>query len=150
MMCVRTCPTLLRLVGLATLATLSACSPSFWQAMGAATNASSSSNELLLFGGQGHKTFLGCLNCSKYDSGSLQNAYGQYGSRYGAASIMNPYNEFGSKFSATSACNPHAADPPVIVDRGGRFYGRLTMNRYRMDVTKDSALVAWLAAICQR
>ena len=123
---------------------LSSCSPAFWQAMGAAGSA-----ELLLFGGQGHKTFLGCLNCSQYDANSLKYQYGQYGSRYSATSIFNPYGEFGSKYSATSACNPYASDPPVIVDRNGGFHGRLTMNRYRADVVKDKNLIAWLTAVCQ-
>jgi hypothetical protein len=37
---------------------------------------------LLLFGDSDHKTFLGCINCSKYDSGSVCNEYGANGSRY--------------------------------------------------------------------
>lgn len=129
---------------------LCSCSPSFWQAMGAAAGGAGASTELLVFGGSGHKTFLGCLNCSQYEAASIKNQYGTHGSRYSAASILNQYGEFGSKYASTSACNPYASDPPVIVDRSGKFYGRLTMNRNRRDATKDSNLVAWLAAICQR
>jgi hypothetical protein len=47
--------------------------------------------ELLLFGGDSHKVFLGCINCSKYDAASVWNAYGSHGSRYSAESIWNKY-----------------------------------------------------------
>jgi hypothetical protein len=89
---------------------------------------------LLLFGGRGHKTFLGCLNCSEYDPGSIDNAYGTHGSRYSSVSIFNHYSDYGSRYSDYSACNPYATDPPVIVDKGGKYYGRLTLNRYHAEI----------------
>jgi hypothetical protein len=42
-------------------------------AIGLATSSSAQTPALLLFGGTNHKTFLGCLNCSKYDSASVCN-----------------------------------------------------------------------------
>lgn len=60
---------------------------------------------LLLFGDADHKTFLGCLNCSKYDSGSVCNKYGEQGSKYNSDSIWNPYGDFGSKYSSDSPWN---------------------------------------------
>lgn len=88
------------------------------------------SRQLLIYGGARHETFLGCLNCSKSDQNSVLNNYGSFGSAYSGTSIFNRYSEHGSLYSATSACNAYASDPPVIVDRNGKFYGRLTLNRY--------------------
>ena len=84
---------------------------------------------LLLFGGKNHKTFLGCLNCGKYDSGSICNKYGDQGSKYATDSIWNKYGDFGSKYSDQSPWNKYASDPPVIVDKDGEFYGYLTANK---------------------
>ena len=44
---------------------------------------------LLLFGDADHKTFLGCLNCSQFDSGSVCNQFGQNGSEFSSYSIWN-------------------------------------------------------------
>ncbi len=91
---------------------------------------------LLLFGGDGHKTFLGCLNCSEYDSGSICNKYGQQGSKYSSNSIWNMYGNFGSKYSSQSPWNQYASNPPAIVDREGNFYGYLTANTYNSKRTR--------------
>lgn len=130
-----------------------ACTPAALQATAAGLNAASAagsgSGPLLLFGGEGHKTFLGCLTCSKYDRNSVLNSYGSFGSPYGATSILNPYGNFGSAYSTYSPCNPYASDPPVIVDGTGKYYGRLTVNQYRSDAAKTTALIAWLTSICK-
>lgn len=90
-------------------------------ATGAASSIFPSSAELLIFGGQNHKVFLGCLNCSKYESNSVFNNYGTHGSKYSAESIFNTYGEYGSKYSSFSACNPYASDPPVIAGLATRM-----------------------------
>jgi hypothetical protein len=95
---------------------------------------------LLLFGGSDHKTFLGCLNCSKYDSGSVCNKYGANGSKYNTDSIWNPYGNFGSKYSSDSSWNLYSSSGPVIVDNSGQFYGRLSANKYLSDRTQIKAL----------
>jgi hypothetical protein len=97
---------------------------------------------LLLFGGEGHKTFLGCLNCGKYDSGSVCNKYGDHGSKYASNSMWNKYGDFGGKYSDGSPFNQYAANPPAIVDRDGGFYGYLTANNYNSKRTRIKALVA--------
>lgn len=91
---------------------------------------------LLLFGGSDHETFLGCLNCSKYDSGSVCNKYRNNGSRYNTDSIWNPYGNFGSKYSSDSPWNPYSSSGPVIVDNSGQFYGRLSANKFLSDRTQ--------------
>jgi hypothetical protein len=91
---------------------------------------------LLLFGDSDHKTFLGCLNCSKYESGSVCNKYGEVGSKYSSDSIWNPYGTFGSTYSADSPWNKYSSSGPVIVDNTGRFYGRFSANKYVSDRTQ--------------
>ena len=99
--------------------------------------------ELLLFGGEGHDVFLGCLTCGKYDSGSVWNKYGSHGSRYSAESIWNPYGTYGSKYSSVSPWNRYGQSPPVIVDREGSFYGYFTTNLHLHNRTK----IEWLLQI---
>lgn len=106
-----------------------------------------STSALLLFGGDGHRTFLGCLNCSEFDPKSVHNEFGTYGNEFNSDSIFNEFGEFGSAFSSHSACNEFASDPPVIVDRDGSFHGRLTLNEFREQV-RDPEIVAWLAGVC--
>ena len=134
---------------------LGACSQAFWNGVSeglaasrAGAGAPAPPTELLLFGGDGHKTFLGCVSCSKYDAASIFNQYGEFGSTYSATSIANRYGEFGSPYSAKSACNQYATDPPVIVDRIGTFYGRLTINPYVNGAIRPGDLLAWLRALC--
>lgn len=103
----------------------------------------------MLFGGQGHQTYLGCLNCSQYANDSILNEYGPHGSRYSSASILNQYSEYGSPYSTYSACNPYAQDPPVIVDGAGSFYGRLTINAYHPQRIHDETVLAWLSGACR-
>ncbi len=95
----------------------------------AAPSAFAQSQPILIFGGEDHRDFLGCLTCSQYDANSVWNQYSTYGwaNRYGTWSQYGPYK---SAYSATSACNQYATDPPVLVDQTGTFYGRLSINPY--------------------
>ena len=108
-----------------------------------------SSDSLLLFGGDGHRIFLGCLDCSEFDSASVHNEFGDYGSKFSDKSIFNKFGDFGSPYSPFSACNPMADDPPLVVEKTGHVRGRLTLNRARepLDVPM---IIAWLAGICER
>ena len=90
------------------------------------TMRTSLSADFLLFDG---KTFLGCLNCSKYDSGSICNKYGVYGSKY-SSNIWNKYGTYGSKYSSSSPWNKYSSSGPKIVDKSGNYYGRFSINRY--------------------
>lgn len=125
------------------------CSGAAWQraAQGAAAGAgatapASAPSPMLVFGGIGHKTFLGCLNCSEYAHSSVLNEY-SYGSPYGQT-IFNHYGDFGSEYSNESACNPYATDPPVIVDGNGNYYGRLTVNEFHYQIGVGRSFIDWL------
>ena len=144
-------------LSLSSLPLASGCSSSLWQGvaqgMAAASPAGSAvsaydSPKLMIFGGQAHKTYLGCLNCSAYAADSVLNQYGEHGSAYQSDSIFNKYGDFGSRYSDYSPCNPYASDPPVIVDGSGNFYGRLTVNAYQAQATRNQNWRSWIAGVC--
>jgi hypothetical protein len=112
--------------------------------------ARSQTPKLMLFGGQGHKIYLGCLNCGNYALDSISNSYGTYGSTLSSQSIWNHYGMYGSSYSMYSACNAYASDPPVIVDSAGKYYGRLTLNLYHPQIGAGVKLSKWLSAtVCE-
>ncbi|WP_047547300.1 hypothetical protein [Psychroserpens sp. Hel_I_66] len=84
-----------------------------------------------LYGGSNHDVYLGCLNCNSYDSNSIWNEYGTYGSSYNTKSIWNEYGTYGSKYNTFSPWNSYSNDPPIVVDKDGNFYGYFTVNAYK-------------------
>ena len=90
-----------------------------------------SQKALLIYGGQDHDVFLGCLNCNNYDANSIWNEYGKYGNSYNANSVWNSYGTYGGDYSSYSPFNIYATYPPVIVDSDGGFYGYFTINQYK-------------------
>ncbi len=125
------------------------CSPAARRNFAAVASAGESAPQsetikLMIFGGEAHKTYLGCLNCSQYATDSVFNEYGQHGSPYSSESIWNHYGEYGSAYSQYGACNSYATDPPVIVDSAGRFYGRLTLNTYHAEFGAGANYYNWL------
>ena len=113
----------------------------------ASTPNTTPATKLMLFGGYNHKTYLGCWNCSENATDSIFNEYGTYGSEYSGTSIYNSYSQYGSAYSNYSACNLYATDPPVIVDHGGNFYGRLTINRYNSQAFSNEDVFQWLEQV---
>lgn len=85
---------------------------------------------LHIYGGSNGGEYMGCLNCNSYDSNSIWNEYGTYGSSYNSESIWNEYGTYGSKYSSFSPWNTYSTDPPGIYDSEGGFYGYLTVNKY--------------------
>ena len=104
--------------------------------------------KLMLFGGKGHQTYLGCLSCGQLEPDSIQNEFGKFGNKFAPDSIFNPLGQFGSRYSAFSICNPYAAEPPIIVDSQGGAYGVLTANSRHIDITKSAELRAFVAGAC--
>ena len=84
--------------------------------------------------------FLGCMTCNKYDSESICNKYGTYGSKYNPDSIWNKYGKYGSKYNSESPWNKYSTKGPKIYDKDGDYYGRFTINIYDSDsssISKD-------------
>lgn len=88
---------------------------------------------LSLFSDEADPVFLGILTTDKYDSNSISNTYGDYGSKYSQYSIFNTYGDYGSKYSQYSAFNDLATHPPLICDVNGNILGRLTTNTIFID-----------------
>lgn len=88
------------------------------------------SQTILIFGGDNHDVYLGCLNCNKYESGSIWNRYGEHGSKYNSESIWNKYGDYSGKYSDNSPFNKYASHPPVLVDSDGNFHGYFTVDKY--------------------
>src|SRR5207248_9558660 len=87
-----------------------------------------------LYGGPNNSQFLGvldCINCTSFDSLSINNQFGSYGSPFSSTSIWNQFGQYGSPFSTFSACNPFASQPPILVNSNNAFVVELTLNSFR-------------------
>ena len=73
--------------------------------------------------------FLGKVVSDKFDSDSILNKYGPYGSRYSKTSIFNRYSDYGSHYGRNSVNNPNCATPPKLVING-QTLGYVTVNRH--------------------
>jgi len=73
-------------------------------------------------------TYLGKITY-QYESESIFNEFGKYGSSYSPKSIWNKYGTYGSKYSSYSSLNPYTSTPPKIF-KNGFFLGYLTVNKY--------------------
>ena len=62
-------------------------------------------------------TYLGKLSSNPYDSESISNPYGRYGSPY-SNGLMNPYSAYGSPYSSQSWRNPYTISSPRIYSFG--------------------------------
>lgn len=89
------------------------------------------------------KTYLGKLTSNEYDSESIFNEYGDYGSKYSSTSIWNEYSDYGSKYSNESAFNKYATEPPVIVLKG-KIIGYLTLNTSYSNAISPAGLIKWI------
>lgn len=98
-------------------------------------------SDLILIADDNEGTFLGTFE-NEYTSNSVFNEYGNYGSQYSSKSIFNQYSQYGSEYSSYSPFNAYASNPPLIVDKDGNFYGRLSINRYARGVTNESYQLA--------
>jgi hypothetical protein len=107
---------------------------------------------LYIFGGDDHKTFLGCLNCSSTHPKSVWNEMSQFGFRNDFG-VWNSYGQFINPYSAHSMCGEYARDPPIIVDDEGNAYGRMTINEFATGsvcgANGDERLCRAVRAICE-
>lgn len=85
--------------------------------------------KLMLFAGDDHKTYLGCLNCPKTETDSIWNPNGPHGNGFGAS------DSIWKMFSNHNPWSAYVADPPVIVDDSGRYYGKFVASEYALDRT---------------
>lgn len=89
------------------------------------------------------KIYLGKLTTNQYDTDSIFNEYGTYGSEYQKLSIFNKYGDYGSPYSNESAFNDYAKKPPAIV-YNGKVVGYLSTNNNLKGAVTLASLVDWL------
>lgn len=95
------------------------------------------SRTLLIYGGENHDVFLGCLNCDRFDRNSVWNKFGPHGSKFKSECIWNKFGDYGGKFSDYSPFNIFASNPPILVDESGNFYGYFTANKFHAKRTTN-------------
>lgn len=88
-------------------------------------------------------TYLGKISTA-YDSDSIFNEYGTYGSEYNSASIWNKYATFGSEYSSYSPHNSYTSTPPMII-KSRKIFGYLSVNKN----VKSSISPNLLKALCK-
>jgi len=108
--------------------------------------------DVLIFGGDNAKEYLGCLSCNEFSSDSVFNEFSRYGWQNGFAT-WNPFGKFKNPFSSDSACNEFASNPPKLVDRKGNFYGFLTINEMKTSsicgIRGNSKICTALKVMCK-
>jgi len=68
------------------------------------------------------------MTTSEYNSESILNEYGTYGSKYSSNSIWNEYGTYGGEYSSKSPFNSYSSTPPVLV-KNGKAIAHLTVNK---------------------
>jgi len=81
--------------------------------------------------------YIGKYNNNPYDSDSISNPYGQYGSKYSSDSVNNPYGQYGSPYSSKSTRNTYSIDAPKLYNQNGNYRGKLSANPYDPDSTSN-------------
>jgi hypothetical protein len=90
-------------------------------------------------------TYLGLVSSNRFDSDSIINRFGDYGSRYSRTSIFNGVGRYGGTLSSTSPWNKMASRPPKVFV-GERFVGYLSANKFKTTRIDPHALLAYLYA----
>ena len=63
-----------------------------------------------------------------YDTDSIFNQYGKFGSQYRAGSIWNQYGKNGSEYRNNSAFNPYSLSPPKVI-KNNKVIAVLSVNK---------------------
>ena len=91
---------------------------------------------LYIYGGAKYDVYLGKLNASKFDTESIWNAYGAYGSKYRTNSIWNAYGTYGSEYNSNCPFNKYGSNPSSV--RTTRRFATTS----RTGTTKSSTIIS--------
>lgn len=72
-------------------------------------------------------TFLGVVSSNSYNSNSICNEFGRFGSPFGNT-IFNKFGTYGGEYSPTGAYNTIARKPPLLV-KDNQVVGVISKNR---------------------
>lgn len=87
--------------------------------------------------------FLGAITENSYDTNSILNSYGPYGSKYSGTSIFNEYSPYGSQYGAYSINNPYCTQAPqLVID--GVIIGFVTANQNTLKRISPEAFLCTL------
>jgi hypothetical protein len=97
----------------------------------------------MLFGGPGHKEYLGCLDCSEFSPDSICNGFGKFGNEFSSSGVFNEFAGFGNEFSSKSPWNEfsNSDEVPVLVDDQGKFFGYFTINKHRHNAVSFASVL---------
>ena len=87
--------------------------------------------------------YLGKISKSQFDSDSINNQFGTYGSQFSAYSIFNNFGTYGSEFSSLSPFNKFTSTPPKIY-KENIFIAYLTVNTFMFPRVDTNLLIVWL------
>lgn len=91
-------------------------------------------------------TFLGQVDNNQFNSLSICNTFGSYGSSFSSTSIRNSFSSYGGQFGSYSAYNSLTTTPPVIFSYDGStltplYY--LTKNTFKNPWIDPDVLIAY-------
>lgn len=108
---------------------------------------------ILLYGGQGHREYLGCLTCGETESSSVWNEVSIYG-WHNSVGKWSDVSQYGSDVGMYSACNEVGSDPPVMIRPDGTFVGKLTISDIKQGsvcgISGDENVCRSLRLMCMR
>ena len=99
---------------------------------------------LSLYSDEKKQVYIGKLTTNEFDSDSIYNEFGTYGSEFNSKSIWNEFGTYGSEFSSYSAFNEFALHPPLIKDADGSIVGKLTVKSSIVGGVNPNDLKAFL------
>ena len=70
---------------------------------------------MFIFAQDSDAQYLGKVSTIPFDSDSIINEFGAYGSQFSSTSIRNSFSQYGSEFGQFSAYNQFTQSPPIIV-----------------------------------
>ena len=79
---------------------------------------------------------------AQYNTNSIFNSYGTYGSSYSSTSIWNTYGNYGSSYGSYSAFSSYTTTPPIIY-KNSVAVGYLTTNSYKTPRIDPRSLILY-------
>lgn len=92
------------------------------------------------------RQFLGLVTSNAFNTDSVLNEYGPYGSRFSQVSILNAFGPYGGEYSTLSPFNEYTSTPPMLVCEGRGGVAYLTRNRAMAPAIDPHLLLGFLRA----
>jgi len=92
------------------------------------------------------RQFLGVVTSNAFNTDSVLNEYGPYGSRFSQVSILNAFGPYGGEYATLSPFNQYTSTPPMLVCEGRGGVAYLTRNRAMAPAVDPHLLLGFLRA----